>query len=166
MKMRIMVPAALALALTAAAVISMTRHSTRPATQTPGVATHESVSVTEAWARATPPGAEVAGVFVTIVNEGAEPVRVTGVTSPSAASAIIHATADENGVSTMRGTDVAIGPGETLQMMPGGTHIMLMGLKMPLKQGEMVSVTLAFDRDGTRTVEARIGSLGATGPMD
>lgn len=157
MKMRIMVPAALALALTAAAVISIAQNSKVSAAQ---------ISVTEAWARATPPGASVGAVYVTIENRGGAADRIVSISSPAASSAMVHETVEENGVSTMREADVGIEAGGELRMKPGGAHIMLMGLNAPLKEGETVSVTLVFEKVGTLIVEARVGPLGAAGPME
>lgn len=157
MKMRIMVPAFLALALTAAAVFSFA--------QRPEV-TSGQLSVSEAWARAAPPSATVGAVFVTIENRGGAADRIVSVTSPAARSAMIHETVEENGVSTMRETQASIDAGGVLQMKPGGVHIMLMGLTAPLKEGETVGVTLAFEKAGNVTVKARIGSLGAASAME
>jgi copper(I)-binding protein len=157
MKMRIMVPAVLALALTAAAVISMGQNSNITAAQ---------MSVTEAWSRATPPGASVGAVYLTIENRGGAADRIVSVESPAASSAMLHETIEQDGVSTMRETEGRIDAGGVLDMKPGGTHIMLMGLNAPLTEGGSVSVTLAFEKAGSMTVEAKIGPIGAEGPME
>lgn len=57
---------------------------------------------------------------------------------------------------------LAIPPGATVALAPGGLHLMLMGLKTPLKQGEKVPVTLVFEKAGTIDVELAIAAMGAT----
>ena len=55
-----------------------------------------------------------------------------------------------NGVMTMRSLDkgLAIEPGKTVKLAPGGYHLMLMDLKSPLKQGDKVPLTLEFEKAG------------------
>jgi len=119
------------------------------------------IAVTRAWARATPPGASVGAVYLTIENKGGAPDRLIAVTSPAAGSAMLHQTVEESGVSRMREGDESIAPGATLDMRPGGAHIMLMGLKTPLTAGETVAVTLDFVNAGRMNVSAEIEPLGA-----
>jgi periplasmic copper chaperone A len=156
MKMRIMVPAVLALALTAAAIYSFAR--------TPNVSAGNIV-VTAAWARATPPGASVGAVYVTLENRGASNERLVSVASPAAKSAMLHETVEEGGISTMRESENAIAPGATLEMKPGSVHIMLMEITKPLKEGETVSVVLSFEKAGEVRVGAEVAPIGADGPM-
>ena len=156
MKMRIMVPAFLALALTAAAIYSFVQ---RPDASAGGLV------VTKAWARATPPGASVGAVYVTLENRGPADERLISVASPAAKSAMLHETVEEGGASTMRESHGAIAPGNTLEMKPGGVHIMLMGLTKPLKEGEIVGVTLGLETAGNIKVEAKVAPIGADGPM-
>jgi copper(I)-binding protein len=152
---QIILPAAVAVALTLVAGFYFIRHvETAPA----------QISVTQAWARATPPGADVGAVYLTIANKGGATDRLVSVTSPAAGSAMVHQTVEENGVSTMRETDGSIAPGTTLDMKPGGSHIMLMGLKGPLKEGETVDVTLAFEKSGEVKTTAKVQPIGADGP--
>jgi copper(I)-binding protein len=157
MKMRIIVPAVLALALTAAAIYSFAQS---PETSPGGMV------ATQAWARATPPGATVGAIYVTLENLGPDGDRLTHVESPAAQSAMLHETIEEGGVSQMRETGGAIASGERFEMKPGGAHIMLMGLKQPLKEGEIVQVTLGFENAGDLTVEAKVAALGAGGPAE
>ena len=156
MKMRIMVPAVLALALTAAAIYSFA--------QTPNVSAG-GIVVTEAWARATPPGTSVGAVYVTLENRGPSDDRLVSVASPAAKSAMLHETIEEGGVSTMRESENAIAPGSTIEMKPGGAHIMLTGLTKPLKEGETVGVVLSFEKAGEVRAEAKVAPIGAVGPM-
>jgi periplasmic copper chaperone A len=157
MKMRILVPVLLALALTAAALVSF-------ALKADGAA--GGIVVTGAWARATPPGATTGALYVTIENRGGTTDRLLSVASPAAGSTMLHTTLEESGVSKMRESDGGIAPGAVLQMKPGGTHVMLMGLASPLKEGETISLTLSFEKAGAMTVDAKVAGIGADGPVD
>lgn len=156
MKMRSMAPALLALALTAASIYSFAQNAQNGA---------DTIVVKEAWARATPPGASVGAIYVTIENLGAEDDRVISVASSAADSAMLHATVEENGISQMRESEGRITPSGTLKMEPGGTHIMLMGLRKPLMEGETVDVTLSFEKAGNVTINATVAPIGSAGPM-
>src|SRR5882724_3984473 len=71
-----------------------------------------------------------------------------------------------NGVMTMRPLDkgLAIEPGKTVKLAPGGYHLMLMDLKNPLKQGEKVPLTLEFEKAGKVTLSLDVQGVGAQGP--
>ena len=103
------------------------------------------VQVERAWSRATVAG-QTGVIYLTITDTGA-PDRLTSVASPVAASAALHESFSENGVSKMREiAGLAVSPGTPVTLAPGGYHIMLMGLKQPLKQGDAFPVTLTFER--------------------
>jgi copper(I)-binding protein len=119
------------------------------------------IAVSNAWARATPPGASVGAVYLTLQNRGGEPDRLTGVSSPAARSAMLHQTVEENGVSSMREGNGSIAPGEALVMKPGGSHIMLMGLTERLLEGQTIDVTLDFEKAGRVNVATKVAPLGS-----
>ncbi len=106
--------------------------------------------ITQAWSRATPGGAKIAGGFLTIENKGAAPDRLVSGSGDFAGKVEIHEMAMNNGVMTMRPLDkgLAIEPGKTVKLAPGGHHLMLMDLKKPLKQGDKVPLTLEFEKAG------------------
>jgi copper(I)-binding protein len=120
----------------------------------------------QAWARATPGGAKVGGGYLTIENKGATPDRLIGGSSPAAGKIEVHEMAMNNGVMTMRPVKggLSIPPGQSVTLAPGGYHIMLMELKAPLKKGDKVPVTLAFEKAGEVKVTLDIQGIGATGP--
>lgn len=156
MTMRLILPALTAILLTAAAALSFARGEE---------AVVGAIAVTEAWARATPPGADVGAAYVTVENRGASEERLVGVSSPVAESVMIHETGEENGVARMRPLDAPVIPaGDTLAMQPGGVHIMLMGLLQPLKEGESIPLTLEFGSAGAVTLEVEVAPLGAEAP--
>jgi len=71
-----------------------------------------------------------------------------------------------NGVMTMRSLDkgLAIEPGKTVKLAPGGYHLMLMDLKTPLKQGDKVPLTLEFEKAGKVTLSLEVQGVGAQAP--
>jgi periplasmic copper chaperone A len=122
--------------------------------------------ITQAWSRATPGGAKIAGGFLTIENKGAAPDRLTAVSGDVAGKVEIHEMAMNNGVMTMRPLDkgLAIEPGKTVKLAPGGLHLMLMDLKSPLKQGDKVPLTLEFEKAGKVALSLDVQGVGAQAP--
>ena len=122
--------------------------------------------ITQAWSRATPGGAKVAGGYLVIENKGRAPDRLIGGTVDVAARVEVHEMAMNNGVMTMRPLDkgLAIEPGKTVKLAPGGYHLMLMDLKNPLKQGEKVPLTLEFEKAGKVTLSLDVQGVGAQAP--
>ena len=122
--------------------------------------------VTQAWSRATPGGAKIAGGYLTIENKGAAADRLIGAASDVAGKVEVHEMAMNNGVMTMRALDkgLAIEPGKTVKFAPGGYHLMLMDLKSPLKQGDKLPVTLEFEKAGKVKLAFDVQGVGAKGP--
>jgi len=117
------------------------------------------------WARATPPGARAGAVYLTLRNRGAADDKLTGVTTPVAAMAMLHTEIMKNGVMEMRPLpSVDIAPGGSARLAPGGNHIMLTGLRRPLRQGDHIPLTLTFAHAPPLTVEAEVAGIGASGP--
>lgn len=116
------------------------------------------------WTRATPPTALAGGGYMTITNKGTTADRLVSVKSPAAGMTQVHEMKMDGNVMRMRELEggLAIPPGATVTLAPGGFHLMLMGLKTPLKQGEKVPVTLVFEKAGTIDVELAIAAMGAT----
>ena len=117
------------------------------------------------WSRATPGGAKVAGGYMKITNTGKEPDRLVGGSIPIAARMEAHEMKEENGVMKMRHlpAGLEIKPGETVELKPGGYHLMFMDLQKGLKNGETIKGTLNFEKAGPVEVEYRVGAIGARG---
>jgi copper(I)-binding protein len=122
--------------------------------------------ITQAWSRATPGGAKVAGGYLTIENKGSTPDRLIGGSADVADKVQVHEMATNNGVMTMRPLDkgLAIEPGKTVKLAPGGYHLMLLDLKSPLKQGDKLPVTLEFEKAGKVKLSLDVQGVGAQGP--
>ncbi len=113
--------------------------------------------VTAPWSRATPPGAAVAVLYLAIRNLGSTPDRLLSVATPIAGEAMVHETLDIGGVMEMRAVGaVDIAPGKTVRLRPSGLHVMLTGLKRPLRAGMRFPATLKFAHAGTLTVIVRV----------
>ncbi len=122
------------------------------------------VMVDQPWARATPAGATSGAVYLTVTEHGA-PDRLIGVSTPAAGMAMMHESYTESGVSKMRMLDgVALDPHKPVAFHPGAMHIMLEGLKGPLKVGATFPLTLTFEKAAPQTVTVTVMKAGAPGP--
>jgi copper(I)-binding protein len=115
------------------------------------------------WTRATPGGAQVGGAYLKITNTGAEADRLVGGSLPIAAAVEVHAMSMTDGVMKMRKleTGLEIKPGQTVELKPGGYHLMFTGLRQALQQGQPVKGTLQFEKAGSVEVEYRVEPIGA-----
>ena len=122
--------------------------------------------VVHPWARATLGGAEVAGGYMKVENKGGEPDRLVSASSEIAARVELHDMKVEDGIMKMQALKdgLAIAPGGTAEFKPGSYHVMFMGLKAPLKQGERFKATLVFEKAGKVEVEFAIDAAGAKEP--
>ncbi|MDO8352682.1 MAG: copper chaperone PCu(A)C [Aestuariivirga sp.] len=127
---------------------------------TPGVLAND-VMVNGAFARASAMSTAKAGaVYMTLMNQGAAADRLLAVTTRAAMSAEIHETLMEDGVAKMRPVGVFdIPAGGSVELKPGGYHIMLMGLNAPLKKGDMIMLQLKFEHAGLVDVMAHVGDV-------
>jgi len=123
------------------------------------------IEVERAWARASAGAATTGAAYLTLKG-GAEPDTIISVSTPMAASAEVHATTTENGVSKMRAApSLPIPARAVVTLAPGGYHIMLMGLKQPLTEGQTFPLTLTFAHAAPVTVEVPVQALGRGMPM-
>ena len=123
-----------------------------------------SLEIKHPWARATPKGAAVAGGYMTIINKGTAPDRLTGFSSPAAGRFEIHEMRIDNGVMRMRPlpNGLELKPGATVELKPGSFHLMFMELKQPFEKGQRVKGTLTFEKAGPVEVEYVIEAVGGT----
>jgi periplasmic copper chaperone A len=106
----------------------------------------QGVQISDAWVRSTVPGQKGSGAFMKITAK--EGMRLTGVSSPVAGVAEVHEMKMDGDVMKMRAVPVLdIPAGGTVELKPGGYHVMLMDLKQALPAGSSVAVTLMF-KDG------------------
>lgn len=115
------------------------------------------IVVHDAFARSANPKAGAA--FMEIMNHGESDDRLIAVKSDVAARTELHThKEDANGVMKMLHVEegFALPAGQTLMLERGGNHVMFMGLKAPLENGDTVPVTLVFDKAGEVTVEVTV----------
>jgi len=127
---------------------------------------HGGIAVSDAWARATPAAARNGSVYATVHNGGDAPDRLLGIESDVAASGAIHEMTMDNGVARMRPVNdgLAVAPGESVTLAPGGMHGMLIGLKQPLKAGETLHAMAVFERAGRIAIAVPVVAMGAPSP--
>jgi periplasmic copper chaperone A len=103
-----------------------------------------------AWARETPPAAKTGALYFTVVNDGAAADRLVSASTPAAGRAELHQMSMTANMMTMRAMkDGAPVPAKgRLSLAPGGSHVMLTGLKQPLKAGASLALVLKFERAG------------------
>jgi copper(I)-binding protein len=122
--------------------------------------------ISQPWSRATPGGAKVGGGYLTITNNGTAPDRLAGGSSEVAGKVEVHEMSMNGGVMTMRQLEngLTIAPGKTVTLAPGGIHLMLLDLNVPLKQGQSVPITLVFEKAGPVKLSFDVLGVGAQGP--
>jgi len=115
------------------------------------------------WARATPQGAQVGGGYLKITNTGKEADRLIGGSFPVATSVEVHQMSMSDGVMKMRKMDhgLEIKPGQTVELKPGGYHLMFIGLHEGLKQGRTIKGALQFEKAGSIEVDFHVAPIGA-----
>jgi copper(I)-binding protein len=122
--------------------------------------------ISQAWTRATPGGAKTGGGFLTIENKGTAPDKLIGASADGAGKIEVHEMTMNNGVMTMRPVEggLAVDPGKTVKLAPGGYHLMMMDLKNPLKKGDKMPLTLEFEKAGKVAVTLDVQGVGAAAP--
>ncbi len=120
------------------------------------------IVVERPWARATPAGARTGVVYVTLINNGSAGDSLLGAATPVADQVQFHSATEENGVSRMREMrTVDVTPGARVTFSPGGLHIMMVGMKQPLKEGQAFPLTLTFEKAGKIDVTVPVEKVGA-----
>jgi len=119
-------------------------------------AVQHGITVTGAWARPTIAKMRIsAAYFQAAITDGED--RLIAVKTPAAEKAEFHQHIMENGVAKMRPVDsVAVTPGQPAVFKPGGYHVMIMGLKGPLNEGDTFPLTLTFEKAGDVAVDVMV----------
>jgi periplasmic copper chaperone A len=129
------------------------------------------IVVEQPFARATPKGAKTGAAYMTLMNNGVSADRLMGARTPLADTVQFHKETEDNGVSRMREVrSVDLEPGAKIVFKPGEMHMMIVGLKQPLVQGQTFPLALQFEKAGNIEVTVPIQGIGAMqhdnmGPM-
>ena len=128
-------------------------------------ASSQGVTVAHPWVRATPGGATVGVAFLEIKTSEGVTDKLVSAASPVAGRAELHTHIMDGEIMKMRRVDgMTLAPGSTVVFGPHGNHVMLLDLKGPLTEGDLVKLTLVFEKAGSVEVEATVEPIGATGP--
>ena len=121
------------------------------------------LQISAPWARATPKGAQIGGGYLKITNTGTTSDRLTGGSTAVASRLEVHEMSMSGGTMKMRqlANGLEIKPGETVELKPGGLHIMFVQLKQQLQQGQHFKATLEFEKAGKVDVDFGIAGIGA-----
>jgi hypothetical protein len=128
-----------------------------PAASTPSIR-HGDLVLTAPFTREPPKGARVAGGFLKITNTGTQPDRLIGGSAPFAKRFEVHEMAVVDGVMRMRevAKGIEIKPGETVELKPGGLHVMYMDITEAPVEGHTVKTTLRFQRAGAIEIDVPV----------
>ena len=123
------------------------------------------IQIEGAWVRATAPGQDIASLDLSITSK--QPAILLEVSSTASKTVEMHSMTHENGVMKMREVkSIELPAGKRVNLGESGYHLMLVGLKAPLKAGEIIPLTLSIKVADDRTVKvgakAEVKSLTAT----
>jgi len=120
--------------------------------------------VTDAWIRATPPGAVTAAAYLTITSAGGAD-RLVGASTPAAGAVEIHTQIAEAGSQRMlHVAELTLPAGEAVRLTPGGQHLMLIDIKTPMVPGTKVALSLRFAEAGTVEIDVPVVDARAQAP--
>lgn len=96
-----------------------------------------------AWVRALPPFQPNTAAYLTLVNRGDVAVAIVGASSNVAEKVELHTTRKVDGLMRMEQLQaLAVAPGERVELAPGGTHLMLLGLAYRPVPGDEIRLCL------------------------
>jgi copper(I)-binding protein len=127
----------------------------------PAFADEGAIHVADAKARPTAPGG-TGVVYMIVMNHGKADDDLTGLSTPIADKAEMHRSMDMNGMSHMETVaDLPVKADAAVTFAPGGLHVMLTGLKQPLKLGDSFPLTLTFTKAGAVSVTVSVQQIKA-----
>ncbi len=128
--------------------------------------TTDRIKVSDAWSRATPTAQSSAAVYFTVENSGT-PDRLTAESTPIADKSEMHDSTMDNGIMRMRPVTepIAIDPQHPFKAGPNGYHLMLTGLKNPLKAGDTFPLLLTFEHAGPLPVTVTVRGPATFKPL-
>lgn len=122
------------------------------------------LQITDPYTRTTPPMVAVAGGFMTVTNNGTESDTFLGGSAGFVEAVEIHEMSMADGIMKMRRLEngLQIAPNETVELKPGGYHLMLIKPSEPMKEGDKHKITLSFKQAGDIEVELEVKDISAT----
>ncbi len=120
-------------------------------------AQEEGVSVKDAWVRAVPPSQKITAAYMVIENYIGAEMTLESASSDIADKTEIHQMSSRDGMMTMQMMKtVTIASRTKVTLKPGGIHLMLIGLKEPIRSGEIIPIRLNFGDGQVVVTEARV----------
>ena len=120
------------------------------------------IAVTDVWARAVAPGQTSGAAYLTIANTGDAADKLISAKVSLSQSGGLHASHTANGVVSMAALDSLEVPANSkVELAPGGTHLMIIDLRVPMTAGERFFVDLKFEKSGGKTVSGKIVAAGS-----
>ncbi len=117
----------------------------------------DNVVVQDPYVRLAPPNAPATGAFMVIKNNGDKDIKVLKADNPASKVTELHTHLNEGGVMKMRPVAaIDIKAKGEAALKPGGLHVMMIDLKAPMKEGDVVPITLTFDDGSSKKVEAKV----------
>jgi copper(I)-binding protein len=124
------------------------------------------IEVSNPFLRASPMAGGNAAGFLIITNNGSQPDRLLGAQAPVAKVIELHTHIKDGDVYRMRQVDAIVVPAHgSVDLKPGGDHLMFIGVAEQLKEGTKVPVTLTFEKAGAVAVDLPVVAPGAMAPM-
>ena len=116
----------------------------------------EGINIRHAWVRPTPPGMTMTAGYLRIYNDGTKADRLIGISSSAAKAVEIHEVVKKDGMMHMQPVKggLFLPAGGIAVLKPGGYHLMLIGLKKPVKAGARLELKLTFEHAPTVLVVA------------
>ncbi|MDD3445921.1 MAG: copper chaperone PCu(A)C [Zavarzinia sp.] len=121
------------------------------------------------WSRATPAAAKVGGGYLKIDNDADAPDRLVSIATDIAETVQIHEMSmSADGMMSMKEVEggLEIPAKGSVELKPGGYHVMFIGLKHPLVEGESFKATLTFEKAGAVTVDFKVEAMGTAKPAN
>jgi len=126
----------------------------------------DALTVRDAWVRAVPPSASVTAAYMVLQNDSDAPASLESVETGAASSAELHRMSRDQGMMTMAQVpNVPIPARGRTALEPTGYHLMLIGLKKPLRAGDRVKLTLHFRGKKKIAVVATVQESAPVAPV-
>jgi len=123
----------------------------------------DQITVSDAYIRLAPPGAVATGAYMTIRNAGPREIRVVKAASTVSLITELHTHLNEGGVMKMRQVkDIPVPPGGESVLKPGGLHVMLIEMRLPLREGDTVPITLGLDDGSSKVISVPVRNPGSS----
>ena len=124
------------------------------------------ISVSDAWSRESPAMAHAGAVYMTLTNDGREDDALVGARSDVCETVELHESIMENDVMKMQpveGGRIVVPAGASVELKPGGLHVMLIGMKQTMTPGDTFTLELEFEQSGAMELEVEIRDAGEMG---